>query len=60
MRTLPGHEVYKLTDDQLAQWKKAVEPLHASWAEAVKKAGGDPAQIDADLQAAIKKHGAGI
>ena len=32
-----GHDkVYKLTDDQLAQWKKAVEPRHASWAEAVK------------------------
>jgi TRAP-type C4-dicarboxylate transport system substrate-binding protein len=60
MKALPGHEVYALTDDQLAQWKKAVEPLHASWAEAVKKAGGDPVQIDADLQAAIKKYGAGI
>lgn len=60
MRSLPGHEVYKLTDDQLAQWKKAVGPLYASWAEAVKKAGGNPEQIEADLQAAIKKHGAGI
>ena len=42
MKALADHEVYKLTDDQLAQWKKAVQPLHASWAEAVKKAGGDP------------------
>jgi TRAP-type C4-dicarboxylate transport system substrate-binding protein len=60
MKTLPDHEVYKLTDDQLAQWKTAVEPLHASWAAAVKKAGGDPIAIDAELRAAIQKFGAGL
>ncbi|WP_158818069.1 TRAP transporter substrate-binding protein [Methylocapsa sp. S129] len=60
MKALAGHEVYKLTDDQLAQWKKAVQPLHASWAEAVKKAGGDPAAIEADLAATITKYGAGL
>ena len=60
MKSLPDHEVYKLTDEQLAQWKKAVEPLHASWAESVKKVGGDPAKISTELDAAIKKHGAGI
>jgi TRAP-type C4-dicarboxylate transport system substrate-binding protein len=60
MKALEGHEVYKLTDDQLAQWKKLVEPLKASWAEQVKKAGADPAKVEADLQAAIKKYGAGL
>jgi TRAP-type C4-dicarboxylate transport system substrate-binding protein len=60
MKALEGHDVYKLTDDQLAQWKKLVEPLKASWADAVKKAGADPAKVDADLQAAIKKYGAGL
>ena len=60
MKTLSDREVYKLTDDQLAQWKKAVEPLRSSWAEAVKKIGGDPVQINADLEAAVKKHGAGF
>jgi TRAP-type C4-dicarboxylate transport system substrate-binding protein len=60
MRALAGHEVYKLTDDQLAQWEKAVQPLHASWAESVKKAGGDPAAIAADLQAIVTKYGAGL
>jgi TRAP-type C4-dicarboxylate transport system substrate-binding protein len=60
MKALPGHEVYKLTDDQIAQWKTAVQVLHANWADAVKGAGGDPVQIDADLQAAIKTYGAGI
>jgi TRAP-type C4-dicarboxylate transport system substrate-binding protein len=60
MKALAGHEVYPLTDDQLAQWKQAVQPLHASWAAAVKKAGGDPEKIAADLQAAIAKFGAGL
>jgi TRAP-type C4-dicarboxylate transport system substrate-binding protein len=60
MKALAGHEVYQLTPDQLAEWKKAVKPLHDSWAEAVKKAGGDPVAIDADLQAALKKYEAGI
>ncbi len=60
MKALEGHEVYPLTPEQLAEWKKAVKPLHDSWAEAVKKAGGDPAAIDADLQATLKKYEAGI
>jgi TRAP-type C4-dicarboxylate transport system substrate-binding protein len=60
MKALEGHEVYKLTDDQLAQWKKLVDPLKASWADQVKKAGGDPDKIDADLKAAITKYGAGL
>src|ERR1700759_3543333 len=38
MKALEGHEVYQLTPDQLAEWKKAVKPLRDSWAEAVKKA----------------------
>jgi len=60
MKALEGHEVYPLTPDQLAEWKKAVTPLHDSWAEAVKKTGGDAAAIDADLQATLKKYEAGI
>jgi TRAP-type C4-dicarboxylate transport system substrate-binding protein len=60
MKALPDHEVYKLTDEQLDQWKTAVKVLHESWAETVKNSGRDPVQIEADLQAAIKKHGAGL
>src|SRR6202000_988565 len=60
MKALPGHEVYPLTPEQLAEWKKAVKPLHESWAAAVTKAGGDAAAIDADLQATLKKYEAGI
>ncbi|HWW48110.1 MAG TPA: TRAP transporter substrate-binding protein [Xanthobacteraceae bacterium] len=60
MKALPNHEVYKLTPEQMAEWKKAVQPLKASWAEGVKKAGGDPVAVEKDLDAAIQKHGAGL
>src|ERR1044071_5828227 len=32
-----GHDVYKLTPDQLAQWRKAAEPLVKTWADNVRK-----------------------
>ncbi len=60
MKALAGHEVYTLTPEQLAQWKQAVKPLHDNWAAAVKKTGGDPVAIDADLQATLKKYEAGL
>ena len=60
MKALAGHEVYPLTPEQLAAWKKETAPLNASWADAVKKAGGDAAAIDADLKAMLKKHDAGL
>jgi TRAP-type C4-dicarboxylate transport system substrate-binding protein len=60
MKANPDREVYKLTDDQLTQWQKAVQPLHASWATAVTKMGGDPTKIAADLRDAIAKYGAGL
>lgn len=49
-----GHEVYKLTPDQLAAWRKAAEPLSAKWAAKVDNA-------DAVLQGlkdTLKRHGA--
>ncbi|MFT4096863.1 MAG: TRAP transporter substrate-binding protein [Rhodoblastus sp.] len=60
MKKAEGHEVYKISDAQLAEWKKVVAPLENDWAEAVKKAGGDAAAIKADLDATIKKYGAGL
>ncbi|MCG6203277.1 TRAP transporter substrate-binding protein [Rhodopseudomonas sp. HC1] len=60
MKALQGHEVYPLTDEQLAEWKKATQPLRDSWAEGVKKAGADAAAIDGELKAALKKYDAGL
>jgi TRAP-type transport system periplasmic protein len=52
----PGHEVYKLTPDQLAAWRTAVQPVEGQWAEGVKKAGGDPKQVLDSLKASLQKN----
>ncbi len=50
-----GHDVYTISADQLAQWKKASEPLQKSWADGVKKTGGDPDSIMKELKAELGK-----
>jgi TRAP-type C4-dicarboxylate transport system substrate-binding protein len=50
-----GHEVYDITSQQLAEWRKAAEPLHKTWADHVKKAGGDPDTIMKELKAQLAK-----
>ena len=51
-----GHEVYTLTPAQLAEWRKAAEPLKAEWEAAVSKAGHDPKAIFDDLKATLAKY----
>jgi TRAP-type C4-dicarboxylate transport system substrate-binding protein len=51
----PAHEVYPLTPEQLAEWKKAAEPLQKGWADNVKKAGGDPDAIMKELKDQLAK-----
>ena len=53
-----SHEVYKLTPEQIAQWKKASEPLTKTWGEGVKKNGVDPDAALAELRASLKKYNA--
>ena len=50
------HEVYKLTPEQTAQWKKASEPLVKTWGEAVKKNGNDPDAALSELRATLTKY----
>ncbi len=45
----PGHEVYTITPEQTALWRKAAEPLHKSWADGVRKAGLDPDAVMKEL-----------
>lgn len=59
-RTAPGHEVYSISADDLAAWKRTVAPLEANWAEAVKKAGVDPDGAMKGLKASLAKNGAGF
>jgi len=51
-----GQEVYKLTPEQTAAWKKAAEPLEKEWADGVKKAGVDPDVAMKDLRASLAKY----
>jgi TRAP-type C4-dicarboxylate transport system substrate-binding protein len=50
-----GHEVYEPTTAQVAEWKKAAEPLAKTWADNVKKAGGNPDTIMNELKAQLSK-----
>ena len=52
----PGHDVYKLTPDQLAAWRTAVQPVEVQWADGVRKAGGDPRQVLDSLKATLVKY----
>jgi TRAP-type C4-dicarboxylate transport system substrate-binding protein len=51
-----GHEVYSLTPDQVAAWKKAAEPLQKAWADGVRKGGGNPDQVMKELHAELDKY----
>ena len=54
-----GHEVYEPTPAQIAEWKKAAQPLEEKWAENVKKAGVDPVVVMKELKAQLTKESAG-
>jgi TRAP-type C4-dicarboxylate transport system substrate-binding protein len=50
-----GHEVYPISAAQLAEWKKAAQPLEKKWADNVRKAGGNPDAIMKELKADLTK-----
>ena len=56
MAALPGHEIYKLTPEQLDAWRKAAAPSEAQWAESVKKVGEDPKAVMDALKASLAKY----
>jgi TRAP-type C4-dicarboxylate transport system substrate-binding protein len=56
MEATSGHEVYKLTDEQLGQWRKASEPVAAAWAKSVREKGIDPDAALAELKASVAKY----
>jgi TRAP-type C4-dicarboxylate transport system substrate-binding protein len=58
IKAQPGQDVYTISPAQLAEWRKAAEPLKAEWETQVKKAGGDPTAIYKDLQDELKKRNA--
>jgi hypothetical protein len=56
VKALAGHEVYPLTAEQLAAWRKSAEPVVADWEAAVRKAGQDPAAILQNLRKTVAEH----
>lgn len=54
----PGQDVYKLTPEQTALWKKAADPLTRTWADAVRKTGVDADAAMAELRASLAKSNA--
>ena len=59
IRAEPGHVLTPLTPAQLAEWRKAAEPLQQSWADGARKTGVDPDAVFKDLQASLAKYKAG-
>jgi TRAP-type transport system periplasmic protein len=57
IKAMPDHEVYPLTAEQTAEWKKSAEPLHKAWADNVKRTGVDPAVAMKELEMALAKYG---
>jgi TRAP-type C4-dicarboxylate transport system substrate-binding protein len=51
-----GHEVYTISADQLAQWRKAAEPLVKSWADGVRKTRIDPDAALKELKESLVKY----
>jgi TRAP-type C4-dicarboxylate transport system substrate-binding protein len=60
IKAMPGHEVYTISNEQLAEWKASAEPLKKKWADDVKRAGGDPDTIMEELQASLAQYKAGF
>ena len=55
IKALPGQDVYQLTPDQLAAWRKSAEAIVEAWQADVKKAGQDPKAVLDDLKATAAK-----
>ena len=50
-----GHEVYGISPEQLAEWRKAAEPLEKNWADSVRKARLDPDAVMKELKESLTK-----
>ena len=51
-----GHEVYTISDAQLAEWKLAAQPVVQAWSESVRKVGGDPDAMLKELRDTLAKY----
>jgi TRAP-type C4-dicarboxylate transport system substrate-binding protein len=52
----PGHELVKLSPEQIDAWRTAVVPVTEQWADGVKKTGADPKQVLDGLRQSLAKY----
>ena len=55
-----AHEVYPISAEQVAEWRKAAEPLQKTWADNVKKAGGNSDAAMKELKESLAKYPGGV
>ncbi len=60
LASLSGHEVYRLTPEQVAAWRKASAPTEAQWEGEVRKAGYDPKTVLDSLKQSLARHNSGF
>ena len=58
LKAMPGQDIYTLTPEQIAAWRKSAEPIVANWEADVKKAGHDPKAILDDLKKTVASRNA--
>ena len=56
IKAMPGQEVYPLTAEQLAAWRKSAEPVTATWEASVRSADADPEAVFDDLRKTLADH----
>jgi len=54
-----GPRSLPITAEQLAVWKTSANPLRETWANSVKKTGGNPETIAKEFADALDRHQAG-
>ena len=50
IKAMPGQDVYPLSPDELAAWRKSAEPVTGNWEASVRRAGQDPKAVFDDLR----------
>lgn len=58
IKAMSGHEVYGLSPAQVAEWRKASEPLQKVWADAVTRKGLDPDTVMKELKDSLARYNA--
>ena len=57
---MAGHDMVKLTPDQIDAWRRAVAPVTEQWANDLKKTGNDPKQVLDGLHQSLVKYKAAL